>query len=105
MEAPAFSSSQVSGIRCSEGRSRIAPGGDGSQARAAVKIAEDGNVGKDGKDGKAVSLPANLPLLPYFPVFPVLSSPACRNSEVRFQAGWPGAFATDTAVRTMTRSC
>lgn len=51
MEAPPFSSSQVSGIRCSEGSSRIAPGG-GWEAEAAAKIVEGGKDGKDGQDGK-----------------------------------------------------
>jgi hypothetical protein len=61
---------------------------DGGQARAAVKIAEGGKGRKEW----------------IYRAFG-LSSPACRNSDVRFQAGWLGAFATDTAVRTMTRSC
>ncbi len=51
MEGPAFSSSQVSGIRCSVGSSRNAPGGEGV-GRAAAKIAEHG---KDGKDGNAAA--------------------------------------------------
>ena len=45
--------------------------------------------------------PFRLTALP--PVY--LLSPASRNSDALFQAGCTEAFATATAVRTMTRSC
>src|SRR3979409_1135914 len=60
MDAPAFSSSQVSGIRCSEGRSRIAPGGQWAGAGGG----EDSG-GEEGAEGADVSpLPPCLPGLP-----------------------------------------
>jgi hypothetical protein len=94
MEGPAFSSSQVSGIRCSAGSSRNAPGGEGI-GRAAEKIVEDG------KRRKVKRRKVKPPQLPPFR----LASPASLNSELRFQVGWSGAFPTATAVLKMTRSC